>query len=56
MNRRLDAIALLRRGGKICSGLHALQSGVAVILAAGILFTPVVHRLLHQFNLEDKEK
>jgi hypothetical protein len=40
-------------GGKLFAGLYALYSGLAVILAAGILFTPVVHRLLHKFNLED---
>lgn len=40
-------------GGKLFAGLYALYSGLAVILAAGILFTPVVHRMLHQFHLED---
>jgi hypothetical protein len=39
-------------GGKLFAGLYALYSGLAVILAAGILFTPVVHRMLHQFHLE----
>ncbi len=40
-------------GGKLFAGLYALHSGLAVILAAGILITPVVHRMLHQFHLED---
>ena len=40
-------------GGKLFAGLYALYSGLAVILAAGLLFTPVVHRMLHQFHLED---
>jgi hypothetical protein len=39
-------------GGKLFAGSYALYSGLAVILAAGILFTPVVHRMLHQFHLE----
>lgn len=39
-------------GGKLFSGTYALYSGLAVILAAGILFTPVVHRMLHQFHLD----
>jgi hypothetical protein len=39
-------------GGKLFAGLYALYSGLAVILAAGILFTPVVHRMLHRFHLE----
>ena len=42
-------------GGKLFAGLYALYSGLAVILAAGILFTPVVHRLLHKFHLEDEK-
>jgi hypothetical protein len=37
-------------GGKLFAGLYALYSGLAVILAAGILFTPVVHRMLHRFH------
>jgi hypothetical protein len=28
-------------------------SGAAAALAAGILFTPVVHRMLHWFHLEE---
>jgi hypothetical protein len=43
-------------GGKLFAGLYALYSGLAVILAAGILFTPVVHRMLHRFHLEDEGK
>ena len=42
-------------GGKLFAGLYALYSGLAVILAAGILFTPVVHRMLHRFHLEDEK-
>jgi hypothetical protein len=42
-------------GGKLFAGLYALYSGLALILAAGILFTPVVHRMLHRFPLEEKE-
>jgi hypothetical protein len=40
--------------GKIFAGSHALYSGLAVILAAGILFTPVVHRMLHTFHMEGR--
>ena len=42
-------------GGKLFAGCYALYSGLAVILAAGILFTPVVHRLLHKFHLEEED-
>ncbi len=38
--------------GKLFAGSYALYSGLAVILAAGVLFTPVVHRMLHQFHIE----
>jgi hypothetical protein len=40
--------------GKLFAGLYALYSGLAVILAAGILLTPVVHRMLHWFHLEEQ--
>ena len=40
--------------GKLFAGLYALYSGLAAILAAGILFTPVVHRMLHWFHLEEQ--
>ena len=38
--------------GKLFAGSYALYSGLAVILAAGLLFAPIVHRMLHQFHLE----
>jgi len=40
--------------GKLFAGLYALYSGLALILATGILLAPVVHRFLHQFHLEEK--
>ncbi len=43
-------------GGKLFAGLYALYSGLALLLAAGILCTPVVHRMLHQFHLESKSE
>jgi hypothetical protein len=43
-------------GGKLFAGLYALYSGLALILAAGILFTPIVHRLLHRFHLEAEQE
>jgi hypothetical protein len=43
-------------GGKLFAGLYALYSGLALVLATGIVFAPVVHRMLHRFHLEeDKE-
>lgn len=39
-------------GGKLFAGFYALYSGLALILATGLIFAPVVHRLLHRFHLE----
>jgi hypothetical protein len=39
-------------GGKLFAGIYALYSGLALIVATGIIFTPVVHRFLHSFHLE----
>lgn len=41
--------------GKIFAGCYALYSGLALILIAGIIFAPMVHRLMHRFHLEDDE-
>ena len=43
-------------GGKLFAGLYALYSGLALVLATGIVFAPVVHRMLHRFHLEDEKK
>jgi hypothetical protein len=40
-------------GAKLFAGLYAIYSGIALIATAGFLFTPVAHRLLHRFHLED---
>ena len=39
-------------GGKIFAGCYALYSGLAVIVATGLILAPVVHRLMHRFHLE----
>ena len=39
-------------GGKLFAGLYALFSGIMVLAVAGILFGPLVHRLLHKFHFE----
>ena len=41
----------------LIAGIFALYSGLALILATGILIAPVVHRLMHRFHVEtEKEK
>ena len=42
--------------GKIFAGLYALYSGLAVLIIAGIIFAPAIHRFLHRFHVEsDKD-
>lgn len=38
--------------GKLFAGLYALYSGLVLIVAAGVLFAPVIHRFYHQFHVE----
>ncbi|OAI52911.1 hypothetical protein AYO44_04485 [Planctomycetaceae bacterium SCGC AG-212-F19] len=40
--------------GKFFAGCYALYSGLALVMATAIIFAPIVHRLLHQFHLEDR--
>ncbi len=39
-------------GGKIFAGVYALFSGLAFLGVAGLLFTPLLHRLLHRFHFD----
>ena len=41
-------------GGKIFAGMYALYSGLALIGVAGVIFTPVLHRFLHRFHLDEE--
>ena len=44
-------------GGKIFAGLYALYSGLVVLVAAGVLFAPVFHRIIHKFHwVEDRDR
>jgi hypothetical protein len=36
--------------GKLFAGFYALYSGLFFIVTAAIIFTPVMHRLLHRFH------
>jgi hypothetical protein len=36
--------------GKIFAGFYALYSGLLFIVSAAIIFTPVLHRVLHRFH------
>jgi hypothetical protein len=39
-------------GGKIFAGLYALYAGLFFLVIMGLLFAPVLHRLLHRFHWE----
>jgi hypothetical protein len=39
--------------GKLFAGTYALYAGVVFLIGAGIVFAPVVHRIMHRFHLED---
>jgi hypothetical protein len=41
-------------GGKIFAGCYALYSGLALITVAAVTFSPIVHRFLHKFHLEER--
>jgi len=39
-------------GGKLFAGLYALYSGLILIVTAGVVLAPVVHRMMHHFHIE----
>jgi hypothetical protein len=39
--------------GKLFDGIYALFCGVILLAATGLLFAPVLHRILHRFHIED---
>lgn len=43
-------------GGKLFAGIYALYSGLALIMAFGLIFAPVLHRVLHRFHLETERR
>lgn len=42
-------------GGKLFAGLYALYSGLVLIVAAAVLFAPIIHRMFHRFHIEADE-
>jgi hypothetical protein len=42
--------------GKLFAGIFALYSGFAAVVATGIVFAPLVHRLLHRFLLHAEQR
>jgi hypothetical protein len=40
--------------GKLFAGFFALYAGLVFIVTAALLFTPLVHRLMHRFHWIEK--
>ena len=40
-------------GGKLFAGFYAIGAGIFFIFTTGILLSPLAHRLLHRFHLDE---
>jgi len=40
--------------GKLFAGCYALYAGLVFIVTAGLMFTPILHRLMHRFHWSEK--
>jgi hypothetical protein len=40
--------------GKLFAGLFALYAGLVFIVSAALIFTPIVHRVMHEFHWDTK--
>lgn len=40
--------------GKLFAGFYALYAGLAFIVTAGVMFAPVLHRLMHRFHWDSR--
>jgi len=46
---------LTTTAAKLFASAYALFSGVVFITASGILLSPMFHRVLHRFHIEEKD-
>lgn len=42
--------------GKVFAGMYALYCGLIFLVAVGIVFAPLLHRLLHRFHWVDESQ
>ena len=42
-------------GSKIFASIYALYSGLLVLALMGIVLSPVVHRIMHTFHVDEKD-
>lgn len=40
-------------GGKLFAGMYALYAGLVFIVTAALVFSPIVHRVLHKFHWDE---
>ena len=46
---------LASSGAKIFASVYALFSGLVFIAVMGIVFSPIVHRMLHKFHIDERD-
>jgi hypothetical protein len=42
--------------GKLFAGLYALYAGLVFLIVVGLVFAPIVHRLMHRFHIDEDSK
>ncbi|HEY4799754.1 MAG TPA: hypothetical protein VII99_11805 [Bacteroidia bacterium] len=48
--------AMTTTAGKLFASFYALFSGIAFLTTMAVVIAPVLHRFLHKFHLDEKEK
>ena len=46
---------LTNTGAKVFASAYALFSGLVFIAVMGVVFSPIFHRMLHKFHIDDKD-
>jgi hypothetical protein len=41
-------------GGKLFAGLYALYAGLVFLVTVALVFTPIIHRIMHKFHWEQE--
>jgi hypothetical protein len=41
--------------GKLFAGTYALFAGLIFLFAVGLILTPILHRAMHRFHLDDEK-
>ena len=44
----------LSEAGKLFAGFYALYAGLVFIVTAALVFTPILHRVIHHFHWDEK--